>query len=263
MKSYTLNDVRKSLTEVGIGQGDCLLVHSSLFPLGRLDGHPASSSPHQLVLTLLDLVGDRGTLVAPTFSFDFCSGLPYDRRQSPSKGMGVLSETIRLWPGSRRSPHAMQPVSAIGRHAAWLTQNDTPSSFGVNGPFARLLELDAKLLLLGAPMQAASLVHLAEERRAVPYRYWKCFTGVYIDQGIRSLRTYQMYVRDLELNPILQLSRIAERLTDVGRLATSRLGAGQVQACRAADFIETTDVMLAANPYALVQTDTTQGKRAA
>jgi len=253
MKSYTLSDVRHALHDAGVRSGDTLLVHSSLFPLGGLLDHARNSTPHQLALTLFDVLGPTGTLVVPTFNFDFCSGLPYDRQRTPSQGMGVLSETVRLWPGSRRSPHAMQSVAAVGRAAGFVTAQDPPSSFGAGGPFERLLALDAKLLLLGAPMQAASLVHLVEERQAVPYRYWKCFTGIYIDQGVRTVRRYQIYVRDLELNPMLELSRVATRLRSADKLSVASLGGGSVQACRAVDFVEIAGAMLQADPYSLLQ----------
>jgi aminoglycoside N3'-acetyltransferase len=40
-----------------------------------------------------------------------------------------------------------------------------------------MLELDFKILLLGADVQAISLLHWVEQRLQVPYRYWKVFRG--------------------------------------------------------------------------------------
>ncbi len=54
--------------------------------------------------------------------------------------------------------------------------------------------------------------HHVEEMKRVPYRYFKDFTAPYINrEGIEAMRTYQMYVRDLDrgvepdLNPMGEL----------------------------------------------------------
>ena len=117
-----------------------------------------------------------------------------------------------------------------------------------------LLDAGAKLVLFGAPMQAASLVHYAEERVGVPYRYWKEFRGPCTDAGHTEERAYSMYVRDLERDPQLKLEPIAERLAERGRYARRALGGGEVAACTFADFIETTIEGLRADPYWLVDT---------
>ncbi len=229
------------------------MMHSSLMTLGRLRDCPLSQSAHAIVGTLLEVIGDEGTLVVPTFCFGFCRKEPFDRRKTPSEQMGVLSETVRRWQGSCRSPHPMQSISVVGRHAQRLTQLDPLAAFDESGPFAGLLELDAKLLLLGAPMQAASLVHLAEQRREVPYRYRKRFEGPYIDHGRQTVRTYEMFVRDLELDPRLELERIAAELRACNSLQAVRLGGGTMQLCTAADFCATADRMIAADPWSLVK----------
>ena len=90
----------------------------------------------------------------------------FDPATTPSKGMGGFSEFVRTLPGARRSPHPMQSVAAIGPLADVICKTDTASSFDPGGPFSILLECGARGLLLGAPMQSFSLVHLAEERLA-------------------------------------------------------------------------------------------------
>ena len=84
---------------------------------------------------------------------------------------------MRQQPEARRTPHPMQSLAVVGRYAADLAGRDTPSAFDPGSAFERMLELDFKLLLLGADIQAVSMLHYSEQRADVPYRYWKDFTG--------------------------------------------------------------------------------------
>ena len=127
--------------------------------------------------------------------------------------MGVFSEFIRqVLPGARRTPHPMQSLAVLGHYATDLTNRDTLSAFDPGSAFERMLELDFKLLLLGADARAVSMFHYCEQRAKVPYRYWKDFTGEVITSTGWQTRTYRMFVRDLEIKPQLTLDPVVEDL---------------------------------------------------
>ena len=198
------------------------------------------------------VIGPQGTLAAPTFNFSFARGERYDPQQTPSQGMGAFSEYVRQQPGARRTLHPMQSLAVIGRYADDLAQRDTPSAFDPGSPFERMLELDFKLLMLGAELKYAAMVHYSEQRANVPYRYWKDFTGeVHTPRGWET-RTYRMFVRDLEIDPLLTLTPIQEELQKRGQWASAPVNYGIVSACRLVDFVSVADALLAANPWALV-----------
>lgn len=254
MKSdYTSTDVRRALASVGISAGDTLLVHSALYAFGKTGDCQDDGIPALLCDELRNAIGESGTIVVPTFNFGFCRGEPYDPAATPSSGMGVFSEYIRNIPGARRSPHAMQSVAAIGGMAATICEPDPPSAFDPEGAFGRMLALDTKLLLLGASSQAASLVHFAEERAAVPYRYWKTFSGQYRRDGAWGEAQYSMYVRELTRDPRLLLRPVAEALAAAGRLRKARLGRGVIQCCLARDFVDVALTGLWRNPLWLLR----------
>lgn len=252
MKSYALEDLAACLRDLELGEGRRVLVHSALFPLGRVAGTPPAEWANAILEVLLDVLGKSGTLAAPTFTFAFCRGTTYDPRTSPSERMGVLSEAIRTRQGARRTPHPMQSLALIGPLAASVCAPDLPSAYQAGGPFDRLLEHEFDLLLLGASVQAASLVHLAEERVGVPYRYRKSFTAPYVHEGSANERTYKMYVRDLDLDPRLTLHPVQERLEAAGTWRSRRLGGGVVAACSCRDFVEASINLLRDDPWALV-----------
>jgi aminoglycoside N3'-acetyltransferase len=245
--TVTREQVIASLKATGIAPGDGLMVHSALQFLGR----PAGGAGMYLT-ALQSVIGNSGTVVVPTFNFDFCHGAPFDPDQTPSKGMGAFSEWVRRCPDAHRSHHPMQSVAAIGRYAEDLAGRDTPSAFDDQSPFDRMLALDFKLLLLGAEIQAVSMVHYSEQRAHVPYRYWKDFSGkVKIDKHWED-RTYRMFVRYMSIETQLKLSPIQDVLQAEGKWAFAAFNYGQVSLCRLTDLVSAADRLLSNDPWALI-----------
>jgi aminoglycoside N3'-acetyltransferase len=235
------------LGAVGIQPGDGLLVHSALQYLGRPAGGMA------LYLQALQKVtGAQGTLCVPTFTFGFARGEPYDPQTTPSNGMGAFSEYLRQQPGARRTSHPLQSLAALGVWAEELAALDTPSAFDPGSAFARLVELDFKLLLLGADISASSIFHLSEQRCQVPYRFWKDFSGAVRTRSGWQICTYRMYARDLALDPRTTAAPVQHLLEERGQWQTTPLNFGWVSACRLVDFVSATDQLLTADPWGLV-----------
>ncbi|TVQ65383.1 MAG: aminoglycoside N(3)-acetyltransferase [Balneolaceae bacterium] len=255
MKYILEKELADGLKTLGLKEGDTVMVHSSLFSLGLIRGIPPAEQAKAYLKILQHSVGDEGTLLAPAFNFDFCNGKPFHRQNSPSVGMGILSETIRTHKNACRSKHPMQSVAVLGRKSEWITGPDTNSSFSIGGAIHRFIESNGKLLLLGSSIMAAALIHWAEERLEVPYRYWKSFHGDYIDdkENISEVRTYQMYARDLKLNPILDLKPLENALKELGLMDELSLGMGTVKVIESAAFIQTAQKLLEEDPYSLLE----------
>jgi len=243
----TRTAMEEALRAVGIGPGDGLLAHSALQLLGQPEG-----GLQMIYDTISNVIGPEGTLTVPTFPFSFSRGLDYDPQTTPSTGMGAFSEFVRQLPEAQRTPHPMQSLAVIGKHAGDLAGRDTLSAFDQGSAFDRMLNLGFKLLLLGADIQAASIVHYSEQRAQVPYRYWKDFTGrIRLHDGWHT-KTYRMYVRDMKVDAQLQLAPIQHALETGGQWRIAVLNFGEVACCTLASFVVAADALLAADPWALV-----------
>ena len=252
MKNYTSEDIKKALRAVRIKKGDIVNMHSSFLTLGRFISPVKRNPVEETISTILDYLGEGGTLVAPAFNFEFCKGETFNRQETPSKNMGVISEAIRTWEGAKRSSHPMQSVSAIGKMAEYICEPDTVSAFSIGGSFDRMLELDAKILLYGVSFQAASFVHYSEEHLEVPYRFWKSFGAEYVDDDISETREYKMYVRDLDLNPQLQVNVLRQKMIEENNLKSASLGMGQIYSTDYVSFHESANRMIKEDAYYLV-----------
>lgn len=173
-------------------RGDTVLVHSSLT---RLLHTYRGMTPLDVLESLLDAVGERGTLVLPLFNFDFCHGVPFDERTTPSH-MGALTEAARVFVGAVRSRNPIYRFAAIGT-AQNLFAVDNYESLGIGSPFHTLRSLDAKIAVIDLPDQKSmTLIHHVEEMHRAPNRFSKLFTAPYTDRNDGTTpRTYECRVR--------------------------------------------------------------------
>lgn len=241
-----------ALRAVGLKTGDGLMAHTALQFLGVPDG--GLGLYYDALCQVLGIPRGGGTLVVPTFNFGFAHGKTFDQSASPAEEMGVFPEFVRTQPGVLRSPHPMQSVAAVGAYAQDLCSRDTSSAFDPGSSFERMLELDFKLLLLGADVRYTTMVHLPEQRQLVPYRYWKDFTGeVQLTGKPPEIRTHRMYARDLELDPDVDAAPVRIELERRGLWRSVRLNYGAVAACRFRDFVAVETELLEQDPWALVR----------
>ena len=252
MQEVSRQEVIDSLRQVGIARGDSLLVHSALQFLGR----PASGVGMYLdaVDAVVGLTGSEptGTLAVPTFNFDFAKGEDYDPASAPSIGMGAFSEFIRLYPQAQRTTHPMQSFAVLGAMAEEFAALDTPSAFDDNSAVDLMLTEDFKILLLGADIQAVSALHYSEQRVGVPYRYLKTFSGRVKREGEWQPAKYRMYVRDMDIDPRLEIYEIETELRHRGQWQSVKLNYGHISACRLRDFVDVTTELLEADPWRFV-----------
>src|SRR5690349_3001443 len=158
----TAPEIAAALRGLGLAAGQTVLVHSALRTLGPVDG-----GADTVVDALLDVVGPRGTLVVPTFTFlhEVEDEPIIDPASDPSE-MGAITEAARRRPDARRSTAYRHSFAAIGRRAALIEGVDPAlPPFDLRSTFGVLLALDAQVLLLGVTY-ANSTSHHFEIGRA-------------------------------------------------------------------------------------------------
>jgi aminoglycoside 3-N-acetyltransferase len=175
----TKKSMLEDLKNLGIEKGDILLVHSSLSSLGWICG-----GAQTVIMSLIDAVGEEGTIVMPTHSGDWSDpvewGNPsvpekwhqiiydnmpaYDPDLTPTRGIGKIPELFRTLPKTIRSSHPQGSFCASGKFKEKIIENHslTPQ-FGMKSPLGALYNLDeAKVLLLGVGYDSCTSFHLGE-----------------------------------------------------------------------------------------------------
>jgi aminoglycoside 3-N-acetyltransferase len=134
-----------------------VMVHSSFKALGIQD-------PEEIILAILEVLGEFGTLLIPALSYLQKSPNVHDTNLTPSC-VSFLSEYFRCRAGTQRSVHPTHSVCGVGRLALdWLDdhiQDHTPC--GPHSPFNKLLHHRGKILMIGCGLKPNTSMHAIEE----------------------------------------------------------------------------------------------------
>ena len=245
----TSKQLLSGFQNLGVKAGDTLLVHSSYKSLGEVDG-----GPQAVIDALLEALGEDGTLLMPTFNFDFCKGIGWDVRLTPSQ-MGYMTNLVRLDPRASRVFHPIYSFAVLGKYAETFGNLRYKSSYGANSAFAKLRELDGKIMVIGLSYNdSMTFFHHVEELEGVDYRFLKDFTGNITDwDGNTTVDTYQMLVRDLDMGVHTMVDPMGALLEEAEIIKSRKIGEADVKLMKANEVYEFTLREMKCDPYLLYQ----------
>ena len=202
MKEYIAYDeILNQIDE--IQKGDIVYVVSDILQLSLASREAGVRFDiNRFLDSILSKVGEEGTVLIPTFHWGFCKGETFDIKKTVSK-TGALGNAALKRADFKRTKHPIYSFMVWGKEKELLTQIDNKEAFGEDSIFGYLHRNKAKGFVIGLPiLSGLTFVHYVEQCVGVPYRYSKNFTAGYIDEnGVESVKTYSMYVRDLEMDP--------------------------------------------------------------
>ena len=195
-----LKDLAKHL---GINKGDRIYVTSDVKSLlYECMHHDDYTDLNILIDGIIDIIGEEGSLVFPTFNWSFCGGEAFDYYKTPAK-TGSLCKIAMARDDFRRTKHPIYSFTCWGADTDDLCGLDNKSSFGEDSPFAYMVSHRYRNLFIDKDLEHSFVfVHYAEQSVGNlhdNYRYLKDFTADYTDEnGVVSRRTYDMNVRALD-----------------------------------------------------------------
>ena len=209
-----VNYLSKQWEKCNLNKGDFALIHSNTKPLLRhLIKKGYKPTIDDIFRSFLEVVGERGTVIFPTFNFEFPKSKIFDIVNTPSK-MGALSEHARCQKDAIRTAHPFYSFVAFGFHKDLFYNLDNISGYGQDSPFKLLRKLNGKIGVLGLEDQSSmTFYHHVEETLDVNYRFHKKFEGNYIDKNrIERKKVYSLFVRDLDKGIKTSVNRMGELL---------------------------------------------------
>ncbi len=225
-QTISYKDILERLQEAGIQKGDVVFVHSDIAAFGKLATNNRELLMDNIIWALKDAVGEEGTIIMPAFTYSFCRSKEYDQQYSPST-VGVLTEYFRKQPEVDRTLHPIFSAAIWGKRKKEIL-NVGPDSFGKDSIFAKLHQLQGKILFLGAPFQSGTYMHYVEQSYNVPYRYFKYFQGTVRSNGRSFSDTARFFVRDLENNVTYSAAKLEQCLLEKGLMKKVKIGAGEI-----------------------------------
>jgi aminoglycoside 3-N-acetyltransferase len=194
----TRSKLVEDLKKLGVSSGDVIMFHASVKSVGWIVG-----GPDMVIQALLDVLGEDGTLMmyvgwedSPYHLASWPENVrrayleecpPFDPASSRAyRKWSILTEYLRTWPGAHRSSHPDASFAAVGAKAKWITENQPLQyGYGQGSPLAKLIEVNGKVLLLGAPFSTITLLHYVEHMVNVPNKKKVSFKMPVLREGKR------------------------------------------------------------------------------
>lgn len=180
---HTRQDLAHGLRSLGLRSGDLVMVHSSMRSVGPIVG-----GPNEMIEALLESVGHSGTVMMYVDWEDGAQGYTktdcetplspdqmdawpaFDARKARAdRSYGILPEFLRTWPGAVRSVNPGASVAAVGARADRIcADHPLDYGYGPGSPFAKLVQAQGRVLLLGSPLANVTLLHFSEHMARLP-----------------------------------------------------------------------------------------------
>ena len=167
----TGEDIEKTLRDIGLKEGDTVMIHSSVSACGHIIGGAKT-----IIGAFLKVVGEEGTIMAPAFTrpYMYFEGAhqrqrnfrPFDPKNIRGISTGTLPKVMLRDFGAKRSAHATHSWCAIGKNAEYCVSAhgllDSPC--GDNNPMEKALSLGGKVVFFGCGVSPNTFIHYLEDR---------------------------------------------------------------------------------------------------
>lgn len=157
---------RRQLSELGLREGDVVLVHSSMKALGT------KRAPEEIIDDIQAVLGGEGTLLMPALTYENVTPeSPVFDSETTEPCVGLLPKTFWKMPDVLRSVNPTHSVCARGKLARRLTVGHIMdnTAVGPHSPFMLLPCFRGKLLFLGEVLHACTFLHGIENIVKPPY----------------------------------------------------------------------------------------------
>lgn len=244
-------DIVKGLREMGLIEGDIVLVHSSLSSFGYVEG-----GADAVIDALLESVGPLGTVMVPTLTGSeklSATNPPVFYPSSTPCWTGRIPETFRKRQGAVRSRHPTHSVAAIGAMAEYLTRGHercaTPC--GVGSPYVKLAEMGGYILFMGVTLECNTTFHTVEELANVPYHMQPDWVEAKIvdDNGTVEVTRIRLHL----YGPARDFEKMEPILLSEGIMKKGMIGDSTLRLVRAKPMIDLTLKLLEKDPGFLLR----------
>ncbi len=257
------SELRRDL-EAAFGDARVVMLHAAPREIGLVDG-----GGRAIFDGILEVLGPSRTLVVPAFTNQLTdpshwvnppapperwetirAEMPlFDPHETPPYQLGAIPALAYRHLRAARSPHPVMSLVAIGPDAEGLMQSHAITDpMGRRSPWPRLVEVDARVVLLGVGLTRCTLVHYAEHLAGVPYEDLATCTFPLEIEGERHFVEAEPSGGDCSegfdaLFPHLERARVVEH---------RRVGRARTMSFSARDLLRVAAEVLRADPLALL-----------
>lgn len=187
--------------------GDNVLIHSNAAGIHQFLNNKKDKNLKYFIKVILEYIGKKGTLVIPTYNYDFTKQKTFDKKKSPSH-VGELGNFLIKYKSSNRTFEPVFSHIVFGKLKKELFSCDINEAFGDKSIFNYILNRDFKILCFCCSPATITFIHFIEKKVKVNYRYDKYFKSCNIIGNKRKNIKYKYFVGKKHINYNLKEKKI-------------------------------------------------------
>ena len=166
--------LKSLLFKLKIKRGSNIILHSN--SAGLLQFYKKISSFDIFFNLLLNQIGKNGTLVIPTYNYDFTKGKTFDQKKSFSQVGNFGNHLLKKYYRKRTSNPIFSHL-VFGKYYQKLMNIKNCELFGDKSFFSYLEKLDFRIICFCCSPASITFNHYIENKMKVNYRFKKKFEG--------------------------------------------------------------------------------------
>jgi aminoglycoside 3-N-acetyltransferase len=220
-KKILKNKIEKLLKDLGISRNDNIIMHSNTAGIHQFFGKRNDKNLKFFFGVILNYIGETGTILIPTYNYDFTKGKPFHRRKTLSQVGELGNFLIKTYSKNRTSDPVFSHI-VFGVEKNQILKCDTRESFGDKSVFNYILNKNFKIICFCCSPATMTFIHFIEKKFNVKYRYNKYFKSfININNKVNSFR-YKYFVGKKSIDYILKEKKIYNLLNK--KLKTKNFG---------------------------------------
>jgi len=190
-----------------VGKGDSIILHSNFAGIYQYEKSSSNKLFDSFLNFLLRRIGKNGTLLIPTYNYDFTKGTPFDKERSKCQVGSFGNYLIKCYSKNR----TFEPIFShivFGKLKNLIFNSKIDESFGNKSVFSRMEKNNFKIVCFCCSPSTMTFIHFIEKKMNVKYRFNKYFTGYLKNKNIKKKITLKYHVGKKKTNYSLKEEKI-------------------------------------------------------
>ena len=241
-----VSEISNILKKNGIKKGDNIFLHIDALVTAYVNGVSIEEKIDTLISGFTNLIGKKGTLVLPTFSYSSTKNEPFNPLTTKSE-VGIITEYFRKRKDVLRSLNPIFSVASLGFLSKKFQNSSITDCFGEGTCFDLMLKNNFWIITIGCSFDRITFIHYVDQYKNVKYRYFKNFKSTIITKSDVIESSIKYYVRDLSRKSSVKLDKLKNKLEQLDYLCKDEIGRANFFAVRSVDFFNVANEMININ----------------
>ena len=194
---------------LNLKKNDNIIFHTNISGLYQYEKKININICKLFLKTILNYIGKEGTLLIPTYNYNFTKGKTYERNKTDCQ-VGLLGNILLKKFYKSRTYDPVFSHLVFGKLKKDLFNCDYKESFGDRSIFSKIIQKKFKIVCFCCSVNNITFIHYIEKKMNVEYRYNKYFFGNLEKKKIK----YKYFVGKKKLDYSLKEKKILKLINN-------------------------------------------------